>query len=170
MSVVLARRMGPPTFEAVEIGVEHDLAPRWDVTAADITAFGRQYEPWIQHVDPEAAGESKYVNRLTAGTFHIVAIGLRLLYDGLLADSGAVDTVAVADAWRAYQVHPGDTLGVRAEAAETDTVSDRLGTVAYDVRVLEESEAVEVLTMRPTIAFLRAAAVDGASGEDEQDG
>lgn len=161
--------MGPPTFEAVEIGVEHELEPRWDVTAADIAAFGRQYEPWIQHVDADAAAESRYVRQLTAGTLHIVAIGLRLLYDGLLTDSGAVDTVAVEDAWRAYQVHPGDTLGVRAEAAETDTVSDRLGTVAYEVAVFEADEAVDVLTMRVTVAFLRRAVVEESAAEGTGD-
>lgn len=147
--------MTGPYYEDVELGEVTEFDDHYEVTQEEIIEFGTKYEPWIQHVDPTTANESAYVRQLTAGTFHICAMGLRCLYDALLEGSGAVDTVAVRDARRKLQVHPGDALGIRVEAVETEDVSDRLGLVTFDVSVDEVDEDVTVLVFTVDVAFLR---------------
>lgn len=152
--------MAPSSFEAVEVGTAVSIPGRHKVTAEGIIGFGERWEPWIHHVDDDAADDSRYVRRLTASTLHLAAVGLRLLHDGLLADSAAVDTVGIERAWREYQVHPGDTLAVQAEATETEVVSDRLGLVTYAVQVRAVGEDVTVMTLDVGVVVHRQAVVE----------
>lgn len=82
-------------------------------------------------------------------------MGVRLLHDAVLADMHALDTVAVEDAWRKYQVHPGDSLEIRAEAVDTETLSEIRGLVAFDVPLVETGEDLTVMSMTVTVAFKR---------------
>lgn len=147
--------MGGLAFEDIEVGETYECDDRYEVTETEIVEFGKRYEPWVHHVDPAVAHESGYVERLTAGTLHLCAMGLRLLDDGVLADSDAVDTVAVDDAWRAYQVVPGDTLGIRAEVVDREVRSERLGLVSFGVSIVEPADELTVMTMTVTVAFVR---------------
>lgn len=165
--------MAPPYYEDVDLGRRLTFEERHDLTEAEIVAFGERFEPWVHHVDPDRADESDYVHRLTAGTLHVAAAGVRLFHDAYLADSGALDLVGVTDLWREYQVHPGDTLGVAAEAVDVDPLSDVRGTVAYDVTVFEADEDVTVLSMTVRVAFRRRAddeATDEQRGGGPPDG
>lgn len=143
--------MGGRYLEDVEVGETYEPDERYDVTETEIVEFGERFEPWVQHVDAAAAHESEYVEQLTAGTLHVCAMGARLLHDTVLADLHALDTVAVEDAWRTYQVLPGDSLGIRAEAVETET----RGLVAFDVSLVEPEDDLTVMTMTITVAFER---------------
>jgi acyl dehydratase len=87
--VALWSSIGWPYFKDVKIGQTREIDERYDVTKSEIIEFAERYEPWVQHVDAEAAHESEYVERLTAGTLHLCVVGLRLLYDTVLADSHA---------------------------------------------------------------------------------
>lgn len=147
--------MDAPDFEGWAVGEPHEFDERYEVTEAEIIDFGERYEPWVQHVDPDAADESEYVYQLTAGTLHVCAIGLRLLYDTALADSSALDTVAVERAWREYQVHPGDSLGIRAELVDTEALSETRATATLDVAVFEAADDLTVMSMRVVVAFKR---------------
>lgn len=102
-----------------------------------------------------AAHESEYVEHLTAGTLHICGMGLRLFYDEFLAESEALDTVAVDDAWREYQVHPSDSLGIRAKAVDTTVLSETRGVVKFEVVIFEWQDEVTVMTMTVAVTFKR---------------
>lgn len=147
--------MGGRYLENVEVGETFEPDERYDVTEPEIVEFGERFEPWVQHVDAEAAHESEYVEQLTAGTLHICAMGVRLLHDTVLADMHALDTVAVDDAWRAYQVLPGDSLGIRADVVDIETLSEIRGLVAFDVSLVESGDDLTVMTMTVTVAFAR---------------
>lgn len=147
--------MVTPEFEGWTVGDSHEFDDRYEVTEAEIVGFGERYEPWVHHVDPDAADESEYVYQLTAGTLHVCAMGLRLLYDAVLADSRALDTVAVERSWREYQVHPGDSLGIRVKLVDTEALSESRATATLEVAVFEAADDLTVMSMRVVVAFKR---------------
>lgn len=147
--------MGGPSFGDFEVGEVREFDERYELTESEIVDFGERYEPWIHHVDPERAAESEYVRRLTAGTLNVCAVGSRLLYDAVLADSSALDTVAVERAWREYQVHPGDSLGIRVELVDTESLSETRATAELDVSIFEAGDDVTVVRMTVHVAYVR---------------
>jgi acyl dehydratase len=68
-----------PWFEELTIGHRVVSAPRL-VTAEEIIAFGRLWDPQPFHVDPEAARSTVFGQLVASGT-HMHALMLRLGYD-----------------------------------------------------------------------------------------
>lgn len=106
-------------FEDVERGNTHEFEDQYEITETEIIEFGKRSKPWVQHIDAEVSDESEYVERLTAGTLLICGMGLRLLYDAVLADASAVDTVAVEDAGVSIK----STQATRAEFGQELSIS-----------------------------------------------
>ncbi|MFF7729402.1 MaoC family dehydratase [Streptomyces sp. NPDC008001] len=98
--------------EDYEIGKRYDLGSH-KVTAEEITAFGRTYDPQPYHLDEEAGRASAFGGLIASG-WNTAAIWMRLYVTTLLPDAAAEGTVEGSpgvDELRFLQpVRPGDVL------------------------------------------------------------
>lgn len=85
------------------------------VTADEIKAFARQYDPQPFHLDEAAAVDSLF-GGLAASGWHTAALSMRLLVDGLPFAGGLVG-VGGETTWP-RPTRPGDTLTVHVEVLE----------------------------------------------------
>jgi acyl dehydratase len=82
------------------------------VTAEEIMAFGRAYDPQPMHTDPEAA-KATPVGGLCASGWHTCAMMMRMAVDGLLGRAASLGSPGLDEVrWR-RPVRPGDVLGLR---------------------------------------------------------
>jgi acyl dehydratase len=119
------------------------------VTADEIIAFGRQFDPQSFHVDPVAARETLF-GELVASGWHTAAVSMRLMVDSMLGHAGGVIGQGVDELRWARPVRPGDTLRVEMTVAEIDPTPSRTGrgriklhcrTLNQDGRVVQEMSA-----------------------------
>ena len=85
------------------------------VTADEIKAFARQYDPQPFHLDEAAARDSLF-GGLAASGWHTAALSMRLLVDGLPFAGGLIG-VGGETTWP-RPTRPGDTLTVHVEVLE----------------------------------------------------
>jgi acyl dehydratase len=94
------------------------------ITAEEIVAFGRAFDPQPMHTDPEAA-KATPVGGLCASGWHTCAIMMRLLADGLLGRVAALGSPGVDEVrWR-RPVRPGDVVSARYTVREKRVLSSR---------------------------------------------
>jgi acyl dehydratase len=95
-------------YEDFEPGMRLDLGSKL-VTAEEIIGFARAFDPQPMHLD-RAEGEASVLGGLSASGFHITAVFMRLLCDGLLLDSTSQGSPGLDYVkWR-KPVLAGDTL------------------------------------------------------------
>jgi acyl dehydratase len=118
------------------------------VTAEEIVAFARQWDPQPFHVDPASAAGSVFGGLIASG-WHTASLWMRLYVDSMLgAASGRGSPGGEELRWLA-PVRPGDTLGGRLTVLET-TPSERApdrGTVHIRGEMVNQ-DGVVVLSMR----------------------
>ena len=141
-------------FEDLEVGQQESFGTH-EVTRAEIVDFAERYDPQPMHLDPEAAAESMF-GELVASGWHVAAVCMRLLVEGLLADSGAMGSPGV-DALRWHEpVRPGDELTVETEILAkrpSESRPDR-GLVRVDVGV-RNGERTLVMSMEALVFWER---------------
>jgi acyl dehydratase len=94
------------------------------VSAADIVAFARQYDPQPMHTDPAAASFTIYGGLIASG-WHTVGLFMRLLVDELIAKSSSLGSPGVEEVRWPAPVRPGDTLQGKMEVLETRVSNSR---------------------------------------------
>ena len=101
-------------------------SPARTVTAAEIKAFAREFDPQPFHVD-DAAAERGPFGGLAASGWHTTALTMRLLVDGGLPIEGGIVGAGIDELrWR-RPVRPGDTLSVESEVLEVIPSASRPG-------------------------------------------
>jgi acyl dehydratase len=94
------------------------------VTAEEIIAYGRAYDPQPMHTDPEAARASP-VGALCASGWHTCAMMMRMVTDGLLLRSASLGSPGMDEVrWR-RPVWPGDVLSLRYTVQEKRVLTSR---------------------------------------------
>ena len=91
------------------------VTPPVTVTADEIKAFARQYDPQPFHLDEAAAADSLF-GGLAASGWHTAALSMRMLVDGLPIAGGLIG-VGGETAWP-RPTRPGDRLTVHIEVLE----------------------------------------------------
>ena len=119
-------------FEDFVPGQVYELGSR-SVSAEQIVAFAREFDPQPFHVD-EAAARSSPFGGLIASGWHTCAIFTRLLVDSLLADSASMGSPGVEEVRWPKPVRPGDVLTgqavvLEARASERNPIR---GTVKFE--------------------------------------
>jgi acyl dehydratase len=100
-------------FEDLTVG-ETFTSGTYEVTADEIIAFGRRYDPQAFHVDPQAAQETVF-GRLVASGSHTAAMTMRMFVDSEIGPSdGSLGAGVDALRW-IRPVVPGDVLHLRIE-------------------------------------------------------
>lgn len=108
----------PRHFEDIEPDETHDLG-EWTVSESEIVEFAERYDPQSFHVDPDAAEASIY-NGLIASGWQTVALTMRTMVDGFLADVACMGARGIDDLRWKRPVRPGDRVRTRIRVLGTD--------------------------------------------------
>ena len=139
-------------YEDIETGKPQTFGA-WRVTADDIKAFARRWDPQPIHLDEEAA-KASIVGGLCASGFHTCCIMMRLLVDGFLARAASLGAPGLEEVKWLKPVRPGDVLSMRIGAVSKRVMGSRpdVGIVlaTYDV-VNQAGEAVLAATCNQMI-------------------
>ena len=147
-----------------------DFHPGWTfeqgsrtLSADDIVAFAREWDPQRFHTDPEAARATPFRGLIASG-WHTAVVGMRLMCDGYLLQSACIGSPGIEEIVFHKPVRPGDTLRFRSTATEArpSKTKPNRGTVVFSWEVLNQHDEV-VLSMIGTQLFLRRNAAE--SGE-----
>jgi acyl dehydratase len=126
------------------------------VTAEEIAAFAKQYDPQPFHVDPEAAKRWPYGGLIASG-WHTCAMMMRVLVEEFIDGDTSLGSPGLGPIrWR-LPVRPGDDLRVRVRVTEnrrSQSKPDR-GTLVFEVEVLNQNDEI-VMTIENWIAMIRA--------------
>jgi acyl dehydratase len=118
------------------------------VTADEIAAFARQFDPQSFHTDADAAKRSPFGGLIASG-WHTAALMMRLFVDHYLTHVASLASPGVDELRWIKPVRPGDTLSIRVtvlKAAPSKSKPDR-GVVTSGVEVLNQADEV-VMTVR----------------------
>ena len=97
-------------FEDFFVGQEIALGSR-TVTEAEIIAFAADFDPQPFHVDREAAAASMYGAVIASG-WHTCSMIMRLVVDGLMANSSSMGSPGLDKVRWHLPVRAGDTISV----------------------------------------------------------
>lgn len=140
-------------FEDLKTGQRFNTAEH-TVTAEEITAFGRQFDPQPFHTDAEAAKATLF-GQLVASGWHTAAISMRLMVLGEMGLDGGVIGQGIDTLRWPRPVKPGDRLRVvmEVEALEPHQVRTDLGHLRLRCRTLNhEGKAVQEMTANLLVA------------------
>jgi acyl dehydratase len=139
-----------------------DFTPGWTfengpraLTAAEIVAFARAWDPQTFHTDEVRARESPFGGLIASG-WQTAGVAMRLMCDGYLLESSCVGSPGIDELKFLKPVRPGDALRFRStviEAAPSKTKPNR-GTVTFRWEVINQHGEV-ALSMLGKQLFLR---------------
>ena len=141
-------------FEDFTPGWTFENGPR-TLTAAEIVAFAREWDPQTFHTDEVRARESPF-GGLVASGWHTAGVAMRLMCDGYLLESSCVGSPGIDELKFLRPVRPGDALRFRStvlEAAPSKTKPNR-GTVTFRWEIVNQRGEV-ALSMIGKQLFLR---------------
>ena len=144
-----------------------EFGPRlvsWD----EIVEFATAFDPQLMHLD-EAAARASMLGSLAASGWHSCCLLMRMISDGLLAQSHFLGAPGVDEVRWLRPLRPGESIRVRATVLETRASRSRpqLGFVKFLFELLDSSGAVLMtLTVSPMFARRDATSTsrDGVSG------
>ena len=135
-------------FEDYPVGMVDEFG-EVRVTAEDIVAFARRYDPQPMHVDPHAAAKGRFGGLIASG-WHTAALIMPLFVEHYLSKVATLPSPGIDELRWVRPVRPGDTLRVRVtvqEARRSQSKPDR-GIVRSLVEVLNQHNEI-VMTLRP---------------------
>jgi acyl dehydratase len=129
-------------FEDLKLGQKFTTAGH-TVTAEEIDAFGRQFDPQPFHTDAEAAKPTLF-GRLVASGWHTASISMGLMVRGNMGLDGGVIGQGVDGLRWARPVLPGDRLRVVMEVTELNSQPSRTGRgkIKLHCRTLNQADQV----------------------------
>ncbi len=104
-------------FEDYVVGEEFESGA-YEVTADEIVAFARQYDPQPFHLD-QAAADASVFGGLTASGFHTVAMQGALIHASPDAGAAVIAGLGWDEVRFVHPVRAGDTLSVRLTCLES---------------------------------------------------
>jgi len=141
------------SFEDLRVGDRFNTAEH-TVTAEEIIAFARQYDPQPFHTDSTAAKDSLF-GELVASGWHTAALSMNLMVRGEMGlDGGVIGHTVEALRWP-RPVRPGDRLRVVMEVMALDPEPSRTGRgkLKLGCRTLnQDGKAVQEMTANLLVA------------------
>jgi acyl dehydratase len=141
------------SFEDLRVGDRFNTAEH-TVTAEEIIAFARQYDPQPFHTDPTAAKDSLF-GQLVASGWHTAALSMNLMVRGEMGLDGGVIGHTVESLRWPRPVRPGDRLRVVMEVMALDPEPSRTGRgkLKLGCRTLnQDGKAVQEMTANLLVA------------------
>ena len=133
-------------FEDFEAGQVFELGSR-TVTAEEIVAFARAWDPQPFHTDAHAAEASPFGGLIASG-WHTGAMWMRLYVDSVLGRAASMGSPGIEELRWLAPVRPGDTLSGRLtvlEATPSERRPDR-GTIRSRAEMVNQ-DGVTVMSM-----------------------
>ena len=123
-------------FEDLVPGSVAEHGP-WTVTADEIVAFAREYDPQPFHLGEDSAKDT-FVGRLIASGWHTIAIEMRMLCDSFLLEAAGMGSPGVEEVKWLRPVLPGDELTLRRTVlgAEPSRSRPEMGVVRFRLDTL----------------------------------
>jgi acyl dehydratase len=134
-----------PAGEIVEYGAI-------EVSADEIVAFAREFDPQPFHIDEEAARAA--TGGLIASGWHTSALLLRMNCDAFLTRAAVVDEPGIQEIRWERPTRPGDRLHVRRRTLVSRPRDDRTGEVEFHYEVVNQDGLV-AMTQRSLIVLER---------------
>jgi len=137
-------------FEDFSAGQKLALDSRYAVTKEEIVAFAQQYDPQPHHLDDDAAKQT-VLGGLAASGWHVCAMAMRMIVDGLVTKAAAQGAAGVEECRWLKPVRPGDVLRLELEVLETRAPTSRsdIGFVKIRWDVFNQSERVATMVSAP---------------------
>ncbi|MFM7585143.1 MAG: MaoC family dehydratase [Caldilinea sp.] len=136
-------------FENIEPGAVLQLGSR-TVTAEEIVAFAREFDPQPFHIDPEAASQSIFGGLIASG-WHICSMTMRLLVEQYLSRAASLGSPGVDQIRWLRPVRPGDTIAAHVVVLETRPSQSKPDRGAVKLRTEVTNQQGElVMTMEST--------------------
>jgi acyl dehydratase len=110
-------------FEDFVVGDIIDHGTR-TVSADDIVAFAREFDPQPFHVDADAP-ETAFTGGLIASGWHVAAIFMRMMCDSFLLDSSSMGSPGIETLKWVQPVRPGSSLTGRSVVIDTRVSQSR---------------------------------------------
>jgi acyl dehydratase len=129
-------------FEDYAAGQVYEFGPAV-MEEAEILDFGRRFDPQPFHTDP-AIGAASPFGGLAASGWHVCAVMMRLLVDGLISRAASLGSPGMQQIRWVRPVRPGDSLKCRIKitsARRSRSRPDR-GIIAMDIAVLNQKAEV----------------------------
>jgi acyl dehydratase len=138
------------SFEDFPVGRVFACGP-YEVTKEEIFEFAREFDPQPHHLDEEAAAHSM-LKGLSASGWHVCAMAMRMLADGVILKADNRGGAGAREARWIKPVRPGDVLRMEAEVIEAKpSHSKPIGFVTFDCRLYNADGQVALVTMTPII-------------------
>jgi acyl dehydratase len=141
-------------FEDFTPGWTFENGPR-TLTAQEIVAFAREWDPQTFHTDAEKARASPYGGLIASG-WQTGVVAMRLMCDGYLLETSCVGSPGIDEMRFLKPVRPGDALRFRSTVigASASRTKPNRGTVTFRWEVINQHGEV-VLSMIGKQLFLR---------------
>ncbi len=151
--------MGLLCFEDFAPGSVHEYGA-YAVTAEEIMAFARDYDPQYFHLDPEAA-KASLLGGLCASGWHTAGMLMRMNCDGFLHRSASMGGPGIESIEWKKPVFPGDVLSVRStcRGARRSRSRPGMGLVDFAFEVLNQRR--ETVMVQVNTIMMGARDVDG---------
>jgi acyl dehydratase len=135
----------------------------YEVTAAEIVEFAREFDPQPFHLDAAAAADT-FAGGLIASGWHTACILMRMICNGFLDRSTSQGGPGVEALEWTKPVRPGDRLRARRTTLSARALRSRptVGLVEFQFEVFNQNEDV-VMRQKNAIFFLRRSAAEAAS-------
>ncbi|HEY5049055.1 MAG TPA: MaoC family dehydratase [Rhizomicrobium sp.] len=127
------------------------------VSREEIVEFAGEFDPQPHHLDDDA-GKRSLLGGLAASGWHVCAMAMRMVVDGLIVKAANRGGVGADECRWMKPVRPGDILRVEVEVLETRASTSRsdIGFVHVACRIFNQREQVALLAMTPILARRRA--------------
>lgn len=121
-------------------GRQFELAP-YQVSAAEIIEFAREFDPQPWHLD-EQAGKASILGGLAASGWHICAMMMRMLIDSYVLDSTSQGAPSVEYCKWLRPVLAGDTLHGHSTVVSSRPLASRpgIGAVTIEHRLFNQRD------------------------------
>jgi acyl dehydratase len=112
----------------------------YQVSADEIVAFAREFDPQPFHLDAGAA-EASLLGGLCASGWHVCAMMMRLIVDGFLGRTASMGSPGIDETNWLKPVYPGETLTCRRTtlAARVSGTRPEMGIVEFRFELLNEA-------------------------------
>lgn len=139
-------------FEDFAVGEVIELGTYPAVTEEEIIGFARRWDPQPFHLDPERAKESMYGGLIASG-WHIGAIAMRLLVDGLLSRCASQGSPGLEHLRFLRPLRPGDALSGRYTVLDASPSASRPAIGKVRARIELHNQRGEVVVSMVAMGF-----------------
>lgn len=142
-------------FEDFTVGDVFPL-PKRRVSRAEIVAFAAEFDPQPFHLD-EQTPATDLAGGLLASGWHVCAVFMRMLYDGIIVDTACLGSPGIETLkWR-RPVRPGDTISGRSVVMDMRPSRSRpgMGIVRFRHEAVNQAGEVVMVMENPILIAVR---------------